>query len=237
MKNRKYSKGFTLVELLIVIAIIGVLAGLLYPAIAGAMTESNKMKSMNNAKNISTAWMTAVRSGRSHMIVGRDIYAWASELAEKNKDMNDAAFWILDFDLQVMEKLAEGASMPLTVANRTGNNMRVNPEFKAVPISWEVANKADPNGPSNAPLVWTRGLKPSGEWDKNDGVFKDEGGHIAFQDAHVEWYPSLRDENRVGLLRKYGETERTFNISQAIRGGTQNILKSDVGLSDEYEDE
>ena len=127
--------------------------------------------------------------------------------------------------------------MPLTVANRTGNNMRVNPEFKAFPISWEVANKADPNGPSNAPLVWTRGLKPSGEWDKNDGVFKDEGGHIAFQDAHVEWYPSLRDENRVGLLRKYGETERTFNISQAIRGGTQNILKSDVGLSDEYEDE
>ena len=49
MKNRKYSKGFTLVELLIVIAIIGVLAGLIYPALSGAMGESNKMKSMNNA--------------------------------------------------------------------------------------------------------------------------------------------------------------------------------------------
>ena len=115
MKNKKYSKGFTLVELLIVIAIIGVLAGLLYPALAGAMTESNKMKSMNNAKNISTAWMTAVRSGRSHMIVGRDIYAWASELAEKNKDMNDAAFWILDFDLQDIASESRRHSQDLAV--------------------------------------------------------------------------------------------------------------------------
>ena len=62
-------------------------------------------------------------------------------------------------------------------------------------------------------------------------VFKNEGGHIAYTDAHVEWYTSLKDENTgQGMLKIYGETGRTFNISQAIRGGTANILKSNVGF-------
>ena len=40
---------------------------------------------------------------------------------------------------------------------------------------------------------------------------------------------SLRDENtRQGVLKVYGETQRTFNISQAIRGGSSNILKTEV---------
>ena len=148
MKNRKYSKGFTLVELLIVIAIIGVLAGLLYPAIAGAMTESNKMKSMNNAKNISQTWLSYVKTGtRTRIVVGNDIYEWAAVLAEK-AELNDASIWILDFDLPVIEKISTGASVPLTVANRTGSNWQVNPEFKDFPISWEVANRTDPNAPS-----------------------------------------------------------------------------------------
>ena len=229
MKNIKLSRGFTLVELFIDIAIICDLASLIYPALSQAMGAGSRVRSMNNAKNISQTWLSYVKTGtRTRIVVGNDIYEWAAVLAEK-AELNDASIWILDFDLPVIEKISTGASVPLTVAYRTGSNWQVYPEFIDFSISWEDANRTDPNAPSGTPLVWTRGLKSSGEWDAEEGVFKREGGHIGFTDAHVEWYTSLRDENtRQGVLKVYGETQRTFNISQAIRGGSSNILKTDV---------
>lgn len=91
--------------------------------------------------------------------------------------MNEPTMWVLDFDVAVAEKAAEGAPMPISVINRVGTSSQLNPEFKAYPISWEVANRTEPNAPSGTPLVWSRGLKPNGSWDATDGVFKDEAWH------------------------------------------------------------
>lgn len=100
-------------------------------------------------------------------------------------------------------------------------------EFKAFPLSWEVANKTQPSANSNTPLIWSRGLKATGTWDKNEGVFGDQGGHIAFVDMSVKWYDALQNEDAPrGELKVYNETRPTFNIGQAIRGGAANILKS-----------
>ena len=44
----------------------------------------------------------------------------------------------------------------------------------------------------------------------------------------------MRDEeSRTGLLKIYGQTQRTYNIGQAIRGGSANILRSDIETTDE----
>ena len=234
MNTRKTSKGFTLVELLIVIAIIGVLASLIMPNLGSVMGKGDQVKAQNAARSISNAWIAAARTGtKSRMIAAKDIYGWAEKLARYG-DMNEPTIWILDFDVAVAEKAAEGAPMPISVINRVGTSSQLNPEFKEYPLSWEVANRTEPNAPSGTPLVWSRGLKPNGSWDATDGVFKDEGGIMAFTDGHVSWYASMRDEeSRTGLLKIYGQTQRTYNIGQAIRGGSANILRSDIETTDE----
>jgi prepilin-type N-terminal cleavage/methylation domain-containing protein len=57
--------GFTLVELLIVIAIIGTLVGLLLPAINAARARARQTQCLNNIKQLSTAVYSYATSGKS----------------------------------------------------------------------------------------------------------------------------------------------------------------------------
>lgn len=53
----KLQKGFTLIELMVVIAIIGVLAGMLFPAFQTFIENANRTKCASNLKNIGLVMM------------------------------------------------------------------------------------------------------------------------------------------------------------------------------------
>jgi type IV pilus assembly protein PilA len=54
MKNmkKKSKKGFTLIELVVVIAILGILAAILIPVIGGFISRANKAANEANARNL-----------------------------------------------------------------------------------------------------------------------------------------------------------------------------------------
>ncbi len=59
MKNRKAKKGFTIIELVIVIAVIGILAAVLIPTFSGVIEKANAAADLESAKNAYTDYLVA----------------------------------------------------------------------------------------------------------------------------------------------------------------------------------
>jgi len=70
MNNHKKRKtGFTLLEMLVVIAIIGVLAGFLFPAISSSREKANSTKCRSNLKQIVMACNLFQQENRNYPIL------------------------------------------------------------------------------------------------------------------------------------------------------------------------
>ncbi len=74
LKSPCFRRGFTLIELLVVITIIGILAGLAFPAIQGALNAAKKTQASNMVNQLRTA-MTSYQT---------EYGTWPSSITDEN---------------------------------------------------------------------------------------------------------------------------------------------------------
>lgn len=209
-------KGFTLVELLTVIAIIGILAAILIPVVGKVRENAQRASDLANLRSIGQAALVyahehngslpptnlpATAGTTGFVPIGSaattTLYSYAAALALSG-GLNNGAVWVSPSDLTGTQGLGTILDNTQPRAFAAGT-----PAFDGATLSFQAYSGLRTSMGANTPVVWTRGLAAAdGRWDNNqqNSVYGSDGGHVFFLGGNVQFFDNLGADDANGRL-------------------------------------
>jgi prepilin-type N-terminal cleavage/methylation domain-containing protein/prepilin-type processing-associated H-X9-DG protein len=180
-------RGFTLIELLVVIAIISILAALLLPAIANARERANRVKCVNNLKQLMLACFLYDAEGANGLVPGQFLRRgdFPIDLRDVRSEMNEPRLFVCPSDRArtLAARVEDITDETCSYVYLSGYKDGVNGNYVTL---------FDKSGPYPE-TAWAEGDVIQGGnpiqpvQDCWGGIHRDEGGNVAYADGHAEW--------------------------------------------------
>lgn len=180
------------------IAIIGILAAIVIPTVGSVREKAQRAVDGNNLREILKAAQVYAGDNQDRLPNPTQInntvlnspqliWKWPGILA-KNKILENPEFYYAKNDP------AFSGTPPTFIILPSAARNALHPSFtNGRSPSWEFVGGIKMNDNPNTPVIYTRGLMPSGLWSPTSGVYKDTGGFIAFLGGNVGFYPSTNN--------------------------------------------
>lgn len=220
MNRENCRSGFSLMELMVVLGILGMLAGLMVPAVGVVRERAQRAATAHQLRQLGLAVTTLkAEKLRGKILEVRSLEEWIETLARKT-EMNSSDLYLYPED-PVLERYR--GEVPERIAHPAGRHWRVVRNFNQLPIGVAVVAGVSANASPETPLLWTRGLRSDGRWAPENasrpGVYGQRGGYVVFMDGRVEFFENLNEGE--GKLVDYQTGEATGDISRALPPGAK----------------
>ncbi len=198
LPHRRPRAAFTLIELLTVIAIIGILASIVIPTVGAVREKAQRAVDANNLREIAKAALLyaadhndrlpdpSAASQPGGVTASPPAFLWPAVLARQGL-LTDPGFYFSKSD-----PLFNGTFPDAILARNDPTRKTLDPSFTgASPLAWEFVGGLRTGDPASTPIAFTRGLRSDGTWDPEKGVYGSAGGFVAYLDGHVVFYSEL----------------------------------------------